>query len=175
MRTQPLHLGRLFESEFERQAHARGYHVVKHCEQLGVTGTKAPMLTGPYEGLRLPDFTIFANGAAFWIEAKYKSRQAYYAIAQQQRHGIDLPNWKDYQKVCALSGLPGYLLIGEGSTGIIRIASFKRLAKNPQIHPASNAFPRGMVFWNVADFKDWGSFNPRTGQMLFDFAKPPNS
>jgi len=166
-----LRLGRLFESEYERQAHARGYHVVRHCDQLGVNGTKAPVLTGPYAGYRLPDFTILANGASYWNEVKYKGRQAYYGIVGSNRHGIDLPNWNDYLAVCKLSGLPGYLIIGEGSTGRILIASFKRLERTVQIHQHSTTFPDGMVFWDVSDFQPWGEFDLRTGQMRFDFGK----
>jgi hypothetical protein len=166
-----LRLGRLFESEFERQAHVRGHHVVRHCDQLGVTGTKAPVLTGPYAGYRLPDFTILANGSSYWAEAKYKSRQAYYGITASHRHGIDLPNWRDYLTICKLSGLPGYLIVGEGSTGCIVIASFKRLESIAQLHERSNSFPDGMVFWDAADFQPWGEFDIRTGQMRFDFAE----
>jgi hypothetical protein len=166
-----LRLGRVFESEYERQAHARGYHVVRHCDQLGVTGTKAPILTGPYSGYRLPDFTILANGGSYWNEVKYKSRQAYYGIAGEHRHGIDLPNWKDYLTVCKLSGLPGFLIIGEGSTGHILIASFARLTATAQVHRCSSAFPFGMVFWNASDFQPWGEFDTRNGQMRFDFSK----
>jgi hypothetical protein len=166
-----LRLGRLFESEYERQAHARGYHVVRHCDQLGITGTKAPILTGPYAGYRLPDFTILANGASYWTEVKYKSRQAYYGIEQKHRHGIDLLNWRDYLAICKLSGLPGYLIIGEGSSGRVLIASFKKLEAIAQIHRRSDAFPEGMAFWNVSDFRPWGDFDIRTGQMKFDFGK----
>lgn len=166
-----LRLGVLFESEFERQAHLRGYHVVRHCDQLGRNGVKAPILTGPYAGYRLPDFTILANGASYWIEAKYKGRQAYYGISGSNRHGVDLPNWRDYLAVRALSGLPGFLVIGEGSTGRIVIASFERLEKTAQIHEHSETFPLGMVFWDVADFRPWGTFDLKTGQMRFDFGQ----
>lgn len=166
-----LRLGRLFESEFERQAHIRGYHAVRHCEQLGVTGTKAPILTGPYAGYRLPDFTILANGASYWTEAKYKSYSPFYGIEHDHRHGIDEPNWRDYLAVCKLSGQPGYLVIGEGSSGRILIASFKLLETCAQHHIDQVSFPKGMVFWSRDVFRDWGKFNPRTGQMEFNFGK----
>jgi hypothetical protein len=166
-----LRLGRLFESEFERQAHARGYHVVRHCDQLGVNGTKAPIMTGPYTGYRLPDFTILANGSSNWVEAKYKGRQAFYGIAQERRHGIDLPNWRDYLAICKLSGLPGFLVLGDGTTGEILIAPFKRLALSGQLHASSVTFPKGMMFWSVDQFRLWGSFEISTGQMKFDFGK----
>lgn len=166
-----LRLGRLFESEYERQAHVRGYHVVRHCDQLGVTGTKAPVMTGPFAGYRLPDFTILANGSSYWNEVKYKTRQAYYGLSGSNRHGIDLPNWRDYLTVCQLSGLPGFIIIGEGSSGRILIASFKRLMATVQIHQRSAMFPQGMAFWDVSEFQPWGDFDVRTGQMRFDFAK----
>lgn len=166
-----LRLGRLFESEFERKAHARGYHVVRHCDQLGVTGTKAPVLTGPYTGYRLPDFTILANGASFWCEVKYKKQEAFYGQERRMKHGIDLPNWTDYLAICKLSGLPGFLIIGEGLTGVILIASFKRLETCAQIHCSSSTFPDGMAFWGIDDFKQWGEFDIRTGQIRFDFGR----
>jgi hypothetical protein len=166
-----LRLGRLFESEYERQAHKRGYHVVRHCDQLGVTGTKAPVMTGPYAGYRLPDFTLLANGSSYWNEVKYKSRQAYYGLEQEHRHGIDLPNWRDYLVIEKLSGNAGFLIIGEGSTGRILIASFNKLVACGQRHRSSAQFPEGMMFWSVGVFRDWGTFDLRTGQMRFDFGK----
>jgi hypothetical protein len=166
-----LRLARLFESEYERQAHVRGYHVVRHCDQLGINGVKAPIVTGPYAGYRLPDFTILANRTSYWNEVKYKSRQAYYGLTNRHTHGIDLPNWQDYLTIVTLSGLPGYLIIGEGSSGRILIASFRHLATRAQIHQCSATFPQGMVFWNVSDFQPWGDFDMRTGQMRFAFSK----
>lgn len=167
-----LRLGRLFESEFERQAHNRGYHVVKHCEQLGVQGTKAPMLTGRWKGFRLPDFTILANRASYWVEAKYKSYSPYYGITGDRRQGIDLPNWRDYLRVCELSGQRGFLIIGVGKTGDIIVASFEHLRAHAQIHDKTTQdFPDGGVFWPASIFSPWGSFDLPTGQMRFDFGK----
>jgi hypothetical protein len=164
-----LRLGRLFESEFERQMHLRGHHVVRHCDQLGVTGTKAPVITGPFAGYRLPDFTVLARGASHWVEAKYKGRQTYHGLSSTYEHGIDLPNWRDYQKVCGLSGLPGYLVIGEGHSGRIIIARFDSLARVSREYNGSEWFTQGAVFWPADAFRPWGHFNVQTGQMQFDF------
>jgi hypothetical protein len=165
-------LGRMFESEFERQAVARGYHVVRHCDQLGIHGTKAPMLSGPYKGYRLPDFSILVDGSMPWVEAKYKSYSPYFAKERNQRHGIDLPNWGDYLKVCQLSGQPGYLILGVGSTGDIIKAPFKLLEKFAQIHNTPTPkFPNGGVFWPARIFRPWGRLDALTGQMCFDFGE----
>jgi hypothetical protein len=161
--------GTLFETEFEKQAHARGYHVVRHCDQIGVNSVKAPLLTGPYAGYRLPDFTVLADGASYWIEAKFKSRQAFWGKTGTKRHGIDLPNWQDYLVICKLSGQAGFLLIGEQSTGALLIQSFKKLEPIAQIH--TGAFSHGGVFWDVRDFVPWGDFDLHKGQMRFAFGK----
>jgi hypothetical protein len=169
-----LRLGRLFESEFERQAHIRGYHVVRHCDQLGVTGTKAPVLTGPFAGYRLPDFTILANGQSYWLEVKYKSTATSYRNGgNDPQHGIDLPNWRDYLQICKLSGLPGFLILGEGHTGRIIAASFKSLERAARVYDLGRGrnvhFENGAVFWSASVFREWGEFDLRTGQMRFDF------
>lgn len=167
-----LRLGRLFESEFERQAHIRGHHVVRHCEQLGVTGEKAPMLTGPYAGYRLPDFSLLANGAMPWVEVKFKSQRTFSVKRQRLEHGIDLPNWRDYLAVCKLSGQAGFLVIGDGTTGDILIASFRFLQSDGGEafeYPGPEHFKHGAIFWPVDVFKPWGRFDRRTGQMEFDF------
>jgi hypothetical protein len=162
--------GRLFESDAERQLHQRGYMVVRHCDQLGVTGNKAPMATGPYAGLRLPDLSAWVGGRTYWIEAKYKSRQAWYERSANWRHGIDLDNWRDYMKVSEMSGIPGFLMIGDGSTGKILVQSFNYLAWCEQIHQLpTSAFPNGGVFWPVTAFEEWGEMNLQTGQTFFDF------
>lgn len=169
-----LRLGRLFESEFERQAHKRGYHVVRHCEQLGVTGEKAPILTGPFAGYRLPDFSLLVRGTMYWAEAKFKSRSTFSTKRQRLEHGIDLPNWQDYLAICRLSGQPGFLVIGDGKTGDILIASFKLLESDRAQSYEYNGhehFKNGAIFWPLETFKPWGRFNRQTGQMEFDFSR----
>jgi hypothetical protein len=160
----------MFESEFERQQLARGHHVVRHCDQLSIQGTKAPILNGPWSGYRLPDFSVLTRGTSNWAEVKLKSYSPFYAKAGNQRHGIDLPNWRDYLKVSQLSGQPGFLVIGNRATGDILIASFKLLEQFAQEHAESTqSFPDGGVFWPARIFTPWGSFDLRIGQMRFDF------
>lgn len=165
-----LRIGRLFESEFERQAHRRGLFVVRHCDQLGVHGTKAPMTHGPFAGYRLPDFTVMKAGASYWAEVKLKSRPTYTHRLQQYDHGVDLPNWTDYLAVEKVSGLPGFLIVGERSTGCILAASFAHLKAVARIvtHKTSS-FPHGGVFWPRDSFRRWGDFVFQTGQMAFAF------
>jgi hypothetical protein len=150
----------LFESEFERQAHVRGYHVV---------GIKAPIMTGPYRGYRLPDFSVLANGRCYWNEVKYKTTATLHRKTDVLEHGIDLPNWNDYLAICKLSGLPGYLTIGEGHTGRILTASFEFLARHGRVYDGCEHFTQGAIFWAAAIFREWGHFDLRTGQMHFDF------
>jgi hypothetical protein len=167
-----LRLGRLFESEFARQAQKRGYLLVRHCEQLGVNGIKAPMVTGQYQGYRLPDFTIIANGKSYWDEVKYKTNPTLHRCSGVVEHGIDLPNWRDYLAVAKLSGLDGFLTIGEGHSGRIIKASFKFLEPRARIYDGDVHFEEGAVFWPASIFTDWGSFDLRTGQMRFHFSEP---
>ena len=173
-----LRAGRLFESEFERQAHNRGIHVVRHCDQLGVMGTKAPIVTGRFAGFRLPDFSLIPpGGGMFWAEAKRKTKPTYTVTCGTYDHGIDLPNWRDYLAVASMSRQRGFLIIGEASTGKILIASFERLEGCARKWKgACEAFPDGAVFWRREDFQVWGKFNVTSGQLSFDFgfAAPGN-
>lgn len=165
-----LRLGRLFESEFERQAHNNGKLCVRHCDQLGVNGTKAPMVTGKYQGYRLPDFSVLTNGEMWWVECKYKTRNAYYGQTGEFTQGIDLPNWRDYLAISELSGQPGALVLGIGCSGEIVRASFRHLLKHAQEHRKPHPqFPGGAVFWPRWCFSLWGRMNPINGQMTFDF------
>lgn len=166
-----LLIGRLFESEAQRQLHIAGYRVSRTCDQLGYNGIKAPMLYGPFtEAYRLPDLDVMGNGDSFWIEAKYKAAVTKHGLSGgQEQHGIDWPNWIDYLKICEISGRRGFLLLGQGSTGEIIMASFKHLAAITRHHESSDTFPRGMAFWPRAAFTDFGTFSPQTGQMQFAF------
>jgi len=165
-----LRIGRLFESEFTRQAHIIGYYVVRHYDQLGITGTKAPITTGPFAGYRLPDATLMRDGDSFWVEVKYKTEATEYRKTGSLDHGIDTPNWQDYQKVCEISGQRGYLVIGEGSTGEILAASFEHLMATPtRLYDGDVHFKHGAVFWPRSRFQPFGHFSPQTGQMCFAF------
>jgi hypothetical protein len=165
-----LRIRRLFESEFVRQAHIIGYHVVRHYDQLGVTGTKAPISSGPFAGYRLPDTTLMRDGKSFWVEAKYKAKTSYTIITKTFDHGIDWPNWCDYLKLCGISGQPGFLVLGEGSTGEILVASFEKLQAIPTRHYDGHVhFRDGAAFWPRESFRPFGHFSPQTGQMQFAF------
>jgi hypothetical protein len=164
-----LRIGRLFESEFARQADILGYFKCRHCEQLGVTGVKAPMLDGPWAGYRLPDFTLMKDGDLFWVEAKYKSEVTKYRKNDGElQHGIDWPNWVDYVKVSKVSGQRGYLVLGEGCSGTILYAPFKRLAATAR-HYEGHQPPFDMAYWPRSVFEPFGHFSPQTGQMRFTF------
>lgn len=162
-----LRLGRLFESEFERQQHNRGNFVVRHCDQLGVQGTKAPMVTGLWAGYRLPDFSVIANNKMIWVEAKYKTLRTWTRAHDRFDHGIDLPNWRDYLAVCKLSSQEGWLVVGEGDTGNIVAASFNTLMQHAREYHGTQHFTHGAVFWPCDVFQPYGTLNRRTGNILF--------
>lgn len=166
-----LRIGRIFESEFERKARMFGHTIIRYCDQLGETGIKAPVTSGAFSGLRLPDFGIIPKGGGgeFWAEAKFKSNSPFYFKRGYRTHGIDLPNWRDYLKVCEITGRRGFLVIGEGNTGDILIAPFERLLACAQVSDPCPAFPHKGVFWPRDTFSPWGTFNPRYGQMNFTF------
>jgi hypothetical protein len=119
-------------------------------------GTKAPMATGPYAGYRLPDFSLMPPGGGIvWAEAKRKTKPTFTAIHGTYDHGIDLPNWRDYLAVASMSRLRGFLIIGEGNSGKILIASFEHLQRCAREWKGScEAFPDGAVFWRREDFRE---------------------
>lgn len=165
-----LRIGRLFESECQRQLHIIGYRVSRTCDQLGYNGVKAPTLHGPNAGYRLPDLDVMGNGDSFWIEAKYKAEiTRYRKNGCELQHGIDWPNWCDYLKVCEISGRRGYLILGEAETAEIICASFKALSKVTRHYDGDVHFAQGAAFWPRSVFRPFGYFVPQTGQMHFAF------
>jgi hypothetical protein len=164
-----LRIGRIFEAEFERQAHKRGLFCIRHCDQQGANGVKAPLATGPYAGYRLPDFSVMKDGKTYWVEVKYKTERTFTHSLGIYETGIDLPNWRDYLAICKLSGQRGFLVMGHGDTGSIIIQSFERLAAVARFYNGHVHFEKGAVFWPCAEFGPWGTFNRQNGQMSFNF------
>lgn len=155
--------GRELEQEIARQMKQRGYSVMR-CYDLDVDGKhKAPMLEGPYKGLRLPDLQVSFFGKTDWRECKRKSQATYTYSAGEYEHGFGLRCYRDYVAVQEISGLPVYLMIGERSTGEILFQSLEKLGP-PRVYEGPVMDPGGMAFWPREMFDKWGEYDEMPGQ-----------
>jgi len=143
------------------------------CDQLGVTGIKAPMVTGPFCGYRLPDFTIIANGRSYWDEVKYKTMP----------RGIAVLVWWSTASICRTGGIIWQSPRRAASTASSLLAMHTPEASS---RPASNSWslapatitamfgsrkvPSSGLFRTSPS---GGSFDLKTGQMRFHFSDSP--
>ena len=155
--------GREFEQEVARQMKLRGYGVMR-CYELDGGQNKAPMLEGPYQGLRLPDLQVSVLGKSDWRECKAKTEPSWTRITSQYEHGIGLRCYRDYLAVQEISGLPVYLMIGEHRTGEILIQSLDKLG-SPRTYEGPEMDLGGMAFWPRDHFDKWGEYDTAPGQL----------
>lgn len=155
--------GRELEREIARQMLERGYSVMR-CYDLDVDGKhKAPMLEGPYKGLRLPDLQVSVLGKTDWRECKRKGKADYTRITGEFEHGIGLRCYRDYVAVQEISGLSVYLMVGERNTGEILFQSLEKLGP-PRVYEDDKMDPGGMAFWPRDLFDKWGNYDDTPGQ-----------
>jgi hypothetical protein len=161
-----LEIGCWFEDECEQLFRKLGYLVNRQCDQKGKYGTKAPMAWGPFDAIRLPDLELIGKGKTMSGDCKYKSRPTRrYCLSNGEaeiNHGIDLPNWRDYLKYWEHSGQAGFIVIGEGNSGLILHATAAELITVSREHAEPTpSFPNGGVFWPREVFHKIGRFDPR--------------
>lgn len=156
--------GRDFEQEIARQMILSGCHV-QRCYLLSddTQHIKAPMLEGPFKGLRLPDLQAAKLGKTAWYECKEKTDATYTHSLHEFDHGIGLPCYRDYVAVQEISGLPVILMVGEFNTGQILWQSLTQLGQ-PRLYTGDKMGPGGMAFWPRDRFDKWGDYDTMPGQ-----------
>lgn len=52
-----------------------------------------------------------------WIEVKWRKQAIVYEKADEERHGIEIPEWESHNECLQTTGLPVWIFIVEDSTG----------------------------------------------------------
>ena len=165
-----LRRGQVAEGLIAHWLRRRGNHVLPayQIEQDAGKGPALHMAEG--DSLVTPDLLAFTPAGRFvWIEAKSKSAATWYRKGRCWQTGLDARHWRDYVAVSERTGLDVWLLFvleqaqpwhydaahGAPSTAPIGLygeridAMVGLLAGGTQAH-ASDAYARGMVYWDVA-------------------------
>lgn len=144
-------LGDKAEALVEAQIRASGWRYV--ADRQFRDGT-APMIQGAKDDNIRPDFSVSKAGESAWIEVKGKRYS--HPHDGEKRHGVDLPNWRHYNRVSSTTGMPCWLFIYEQSTGTLLCADLDELpVADKRIrdqYPDDDPYGGPMVFFNRTDF-----------------------
>jgi hypothetical protein len=144
------------EQTVEEWLKGRGFYVVRLCTIRNYDGTGAPMLMGSACNLILPDLQVLdpmMQKPPAYVEVKHKTQAPLnYKLGHVPVHGIGQWNWKQYQRVEQMTGVPVWLLILEHLTGEL-------LALRTSVPPddcfggsAKGVDEGGMVYWRKSRF-----------------------
>lgn len=148
--------GREFEQHFARLMINRGWAVIR-CYAIDADNT-APMLDGPFKGLRLPDLQIFPKANPYFVECKLKKASTYTYSKHIYEQGIGLRAYRDYCAVQRQSGIKVFLAIAEHDDKVILVQSLDRLGQPREYH-GKKMDPGGMAFWHRDQFVLWGRYD----------------
>lgn len=144
-------LGDKAEALVEAQIRASGWRYVADRQ---FRDGRAPMIQGEKDDNIRPDFSVSKAGESAWIEVKGKNK--YHPHEGEKRHGIDLPNWRHYNRVSSLTGVPCWLFVYERSTGTLLCQDLDNLPiadkRIKDVYPADDPYGGPMVFFNRSDF-----------------------
>jgi hypothetical protein len=165
--------GREFEQGYARRCIQVGYRVIRQYAL--EIGSKAPMIDGPFKGLRLPDLQVFKDAKAQWHECKEKTNATYTYSEHRNDHGIGLACYHDYVEVQRISGFTVFLVIGEWKTGTILVQSLNNLGP-PRTYSGPN-MPRreAMAFWPRSLFDVWGYYERDPNQVDLPLSLRPKN
>lgn len=117
-------LGRAGESRARQRLMAAGFFVMPACD---IENGKAPALERVGERLILPDFLACGIDANRWIEVKTKGTASFHYQYQRHEHGLATSSWCWYRKVQAVTKIPVWLAILEGTTGELLLKDIDNL------------------------------------------------
>jgi len=148
------------ESYIASWLRARGNTVLPIYEKIIDTG-KGPQLFLPKKELIAPDFFVFNNKKAQWIEAKHKTAFTWHRKSQKFCTGIDLRHYGDYLKVNKETPWEVWLLfLHDGGQAKDSPKSPRGLYGNSldylsthENHRHSNWGKSGMVYWAIDSLK----------------------
>lgn len=111
-------------------------------------GELAPMLESENEKTVLPDITAVGDGRMELVEVKSKSDWVpHRKSGGEPQHGIDTPNWNDYNTIQVDTGHRVWLFIHEQKEGLLLRQSIDELTVDHQ-HPNGGADGGPMTYFN---------------------------
>lgn len=144
-------LGDKAEALVEAQVAASGWRYI--ADRQFRDGSPPMIQSDDGDNIR-PDFSVSKAGNSVWIEVKGKRDS--HPHAGVERHGIDLPNWRHYNRVSSHTGMPCWLFVYEQSTGTLLCADLGDLPvadkRIKDEYPPDDPYGGPMVFFNRADF-----------------------
>jgi hypothetical protein len=147
-----IDLGRKAEALVEAQVRQSGWNYIADVQF--AEGEAAMIRGGGDNGRIRPDFSVAKNGECVWVEVKGKKEVAEYNGTE--RHGINLYNWQEYNRVANLTGNPCWLFVYEKSSGLLLCRDLEELpVANKRIkdnYAGDDPYGNDMVFFNKSDF-----------------------
>lgn len=109
-------------------------YVVPSYDYAGPDGDRAPMLATNGDKLILPDLDVAANGVRAWVEIKAKDHAWRHNKCRRDEHGVDLRQFRHYQRVERETGTPVWLCVYERNTGAVLVTRIGALTES-DAHP----------------------------------------
>lgn len=134
----------------------------------------AALCSGPDGSLVALDRLYSLAGSSRWCDIKFKTAPVTFNKLNVQRHGVDLKNWRHYMRVQKLTGISGDLAIvvrkrhGDAHEDDPHLlwATLDHLNACGSEGPATDKFPTGGFWWDLADL-------PELGPIRIDGTLPP--
>ncbi len=115
--------GGVYEAAFANWLQAeRGYHILPAYDYSGLANNHAPRLTRGSDKLVMPDVLAFKAGAGLWFDPKLKTRADLYRKTDTWETGTPLRNYRDYERVAALTGLDVWLVFIHEREQIVKVS-----------------------------------------------------
>lgn len=131
---------------------SRGWRVLPVYDYTGLKEDKAPKLQAAdiAEALVMPDLFVARQGAAHFVEVKWKQHADWTRITRRLETGISLRLWNHYQRVQQETGLAVWILFVHDDESEIRGATLDRLAPMMRRYDGPKMGRDGMAFfpWN---------------------------
>lgn len=110
-----------------------GYYVVR-TRDFTTAYERAPMMHHAINPQVLPDFLLFRDGYALWIDCKAKTHPNLYRNANRLEHGIDLRRARGYEQTEAETGLPLWIVVCELDSGLLLCRRLRELMTTARIY-----------------------------------------
>lgn len=163
-----LHIGQKFgESPIGKWLRDGGFNVQPVYEKVYKEFKGPTLFAADGNEYILPDIFCFKRGAAFFVEAKFKTTFSFHRNTSCWTTGIDIACYEHYQKVMLVSDWPIYLLFlhaggfdkdtGEKSPSGLYGGKLENLMKREH-HRSTRHGKGGMVYWGIEDLKKYTTY-----------------
>jgi len=141
----------------------RGYCVLPAYD-IEINTGKGPRLFTTAGGIIVPDLLVFNSERVVWIEAKSKNAFTWFRIGKTWQDGVDKKHWLDYLRIAEITPWPVWILFMHQGNGVAKDTPINLVPPTglfgqdiqilkDRIDHESDRHARGMVYWNIDDFK----------------------